>query len=75
VNRAWVDLAALLLSMTGVPSRAIPPLPPDHVRVLRVLDGTTLVVARYAAPFKVLRLACILSLPSEGTRCAEPASA
>jgi endonuclease YncB( thermonuclease family) len=58
VNRVLVGLSALLLSITGVPSRAIPPPPPDDVRVVKVLDATTIVVTPYGDPFTV-RLACI----------------
>jgi endonuclease YncB( thermonuclease family) len=59
-NRSLVALFSLLLSMTGATSRAIPPPPPDDVRVVRVLDGNTIVVIPYGQPFKV-RLACIHS--------------
>lgn len=55
---AALGLSALLLSMTGVPSRAIPPPPPDDVRVVKVLDGNTIIVTPYGDPFTV-RLACI----------------
>lgn len=58
VNRAFFGVSALLLSMTGAPVLAIPPPPPDDVRVVSVLDGTTIVVTPYGDPFKV-RLACI----------------
>ncbi|MGB7563408.1 MAG: hypothetical protein WBM08_01515 [Prochlorococcaceae cyanobacterium] len=44
--------------MTGVPSHAIPPPPPDEVRVVQVLDGNTIIVTPYGDPFTV-RLACI----------------
>lgn len=58
VNRALVGVSALLLSMTGAPVLAIPPPPADDVRVVKVLDGRTIVVTPYGDPFKV-RLACI----------------
>ncbi len=58
VNRALAGLSALLLSMTGVPSRSIPPPPPDDVRVVKLLDGNTIIVTPYGDPFTV-RLACI----------------
>ncbi len=58
VNRPLVGVSALLLSMTGAPVLAIPPPPADDVRVVRVLDGRTIVVTPYGDPFKV-RLACI----------------
>lgn len=60
MNRAFVGLSVVLLSSPGAPVRAIPPPPPDDVRVVRVLDGTTIVVAPYGDPFQV-RLACIRS--------------
>ncbi len=60
MNRAFVGLSVVLLPITGAPVRAIPPPPPDDVRVVRVLDGTTIVVAPYGDPFQV-RLACIHS--------------
>lgn len=58
VNRTLVGVAALLLSMSGAPVLAIPPPPPNDVRIVRVLDGHTIVVTPYGDPFKV-RLACI----------------
>jgi endonuclease YncB( thermonuclease family) len=60
MNRAFMALSALLLSITGVTVGAIPPPPPDDVRIVRVLDGNTIVVTPYADPFSV-RLACIHS--------------
>jgi endonuclease YncB( thermonuclease family) len=44
--------------MGAAPVRAIPPPPPDDVRVVRVEDGHTIVVTPYGDPFPV-RLACI----------------
>ncbi len=58
MNRTLVRVFALLLSMTGAPVLAIPPPPADDVRVVKVLDGRTIVVIPYGDPFKV-RLACI----------------
>jgi endonuclease YncB( thermonuclease family) len=58
MNRAVVGLSALLLSVPGAPVVAIPPPPPDDVRVVKVLDGNTVLVTPYGDPFKV-RLACI----------------
>jgi endonuclease YncB( thermonuclease family) len=58
--RAVVGLSALLLSLAGGPVLAIPPPPPDDVRIVRVLDGNTVLVTPYGDPFKV-RLACIHS--------------
>jgi endonuclease YncB( thermonuclease family) len=60
MNRAVVGLSALILSITGATVRAIPPPPPDDVRIVRVLDGNTIVVTPYGDPFRV-RLACIHS--------------
>jgi len=60
MNRAFMALSALLLSITGVTVGAIPSPPPDDVRIVRVLDGNTIVVTPYADPFSV-RLACIHS--------------
>ncbi len=60
VNRPLVGVSALLLSMSGSPVLAIPPPPPNDVRVVEVLDGHTIVVTPYGDPFKV-RLACIRS--------------
>jgi endonuclease YncB( thermonuclease family) len=58
MQRAVVGLALLLLPITGTTVRAIPPPPPDTVRIVRVLDGNTVVVTPYGDPFMV-RLACI----------------
>ncbi len=58
VNRPLVGVSALLLSMTGAQVLAIPPPPADDVRVVKVLDGSTIVVTPYGDPFKV-RLACL----------------
>ncbi len=58
MNRPLVGVSALLLSMTGAPVLAIPPPPADDVRVVKVLDGRTIVVTPYGDPFKV-RLACL----------------
>jgi hypothetical protein len=44
MNRIVGDLSALLLSLAAGPVVAIPPPPPDHVRVVRVLDGNTMLV-------------------------------
>ena len=60
MKRAVLCLSALLLSLTGAAVRAIPPPPPDDVRILRVLGGNLVMVAPYGDPFKV-RLACIHS--------------
>lgn len=51
MHRTAVDLSALLLSITGASALAIPPSPPDDVRVVQVLDGHTNVVAPYGDPF------------------------
>ncbi len=58
MNRPLVGVSALLLSMTGAPVLAVPPPPPNDVRVVKVLDGRTIVVTPYGDPFKV-RLACL----------------
>jgi endonuclease YncB( thermonuclease family) len=58
MNRIVVGLPVLLLSMGGAPLLAIPPPPPDAVRVVKVVDGNTIVVTPYGDPFTV-RLACI----------------
>jgi endonuclease YncB( thermonuclease family) len=62
MNRCLVALFVLLLPITGAPGLAIPPPPPDDVRIVRVLDGTTILVMPYGSPFK-LRLACIYPPP------------
>jgi len=58
MNRIVVGLPVLLLSMGGAPLLALPPPPPDAVRVVKVVDGNTIVVTPYGDPFTV-RLACI----------------
>lgn len=58
MKRPLAGVSALLLSMTGFPVHAIPPPPADDVRVVKVLDGRTIVVTPYGDPFKV-RLACL----------------
>jgi micrococcal nuclease len=58
MNRIVLGLPILLLSIGAAPVRAIPPPPPDDVRVVKVLDGNTIVVTPYGDPFTV-RLACI----------------
>jgi endonuclease YncB( thermonuclease family) len=58
MNRAVLALFFLCLLMVGTTVRAIPPPPPDDVRILKVLDGNTIVVTPYGDPFQV-RLACI----------------
>lgn len=60
MNRAFVGLSAVLLPISEATVHAIPPPPPDDVRILSVVDGTTIVVAPYGDPFQV-RLACIHS--------------
>ncbi|MCS5699303.1 thermonuclease family protein [Cyanobium sp. FGCU-52] len=50
-------LVFLLLLAPAFPSGAVPPPPPDDVRVVRVIDGNTVVVTPYGDPFKV-RLSC-----------------
>ena len=57
---AFVALFVLSLPMAGTIVRAIPPPPPDDVRIVKVLDGNTIVVTPYGDPFQV-RLACIHS--------------
>ncbi len=57
---AFVALFVLSLPMAGTTVRAIPPPPPDDVRIVKVLDGNTIVVTPYGDPFQV-RLACIHS--------------
>jgi endonuclease YncB( thermonuclease family) len=58
MNRPVLGLSALLLFLAGEPVLAIPPPPPDDVRVVRVIDGNTVLVTPYGDPFKV-QLACI----------------
>jgi endonuclease YncB( thermonuclease family) len=58
MNRAIGGLFFLFLPMVGTTVRAVPPPPPDDVRIVRVLDGNTILVTPYGDPFKV-RLACI----------------
>ena len=41
MNRAVLALSALLLSNTGVTVRAVPPPPPDDVRIVRLLQPGT----------------------------------
>ena len=60
MNRAVLGFFFLCLPMVGTMVRAIPPQPPDDVRIVKVLDGNTIVVTPYGDPFKV-RLACIHS--------------
>ncbi len=60
MRRVLAGLSVMALAMSVVPVRAIPPPPPDDVRVVRVLDGNTIVVTPYGDPFTV-RLACIHS--------------
>jgi len=62
MNRIVVGLPVLLLSSWGAPVHAIPPPPPDDVRVVKVVDGNTIVVTPYGDPFTV-RLACIKAPP------------
>jgi endonuclease YncB( thermonuclease family) len=50
-------LASLLLLAPAFPAGAVPPPPPDDVRVVRVIDGNTVVVTPYGDPFDV-RLSC-----------------
>ena len=60
MNRAVLTLFCLCLPMVGTTVRAIPPPPPDDVRIVKVIDGNTIVVTPYGDPFQV-RLACIHS--------------
>jgi len=60
MKRAVLALCFLCLPMVGTTVRAIPPPPPDDVRIVKVLDGNTIVVTPYGDPFQV-RLACIHS--------------
>ncbi len=57
---ACLGLFVLCLPMAGTIVRAIPPPPPDDVRIVKVLDGNMIVVTPYGDPFQV-RLACIHS--------------
>ena len=58
----------------GATVRAIPPPPPDDVRIVSVLDGNTIVVSAYGDPFKV-RLACIHSPQLDEGRAGQAAKA
>jgi endonuclease YncB( thermonuclease family) len=60
MNRALRGLFLLFLPMVGTIVRAIPPPPSDDVRIVKVLNGNTIVVTPYGDPFQV-RLACIHS--------------
>ena len=60
MNRAIGGLFFLCLPMVGTIARAIPPPPPDDVRIVRVIDGNTIIVTPYGDPFQV-KLACIHS--------------
>jgi endonuclease YncB( thermonuclease family) len=60
MNRTLGGLFLLFLPMVGTIVRAIPPPPPDDVRIVKVLNGNTIVVTPYGDPFQV-RLACIHS--------------
>ena len=60
-NLRGVGSSLLVLAMMMGTVRAIPPPPPDDVRIVRVLDGNTILVSAYGDPFKV-RLACLHSL-------------
>jgi endonuclease YncB( thermonuclease family) len=60
MNRILGGLFLLFLPMVGTTVRAIPPPPPDDVRIVKVLNGNTIVVTPYGDPFQV-RLACIHS--------------
>jgi endonuclease YncB( thermonuclease family) len=53
-------LASLLLLAPALPAAAVPPPPADDVRVVRVIDGNTVVVTPYGDPFNV-RLSCSLA--------------
>lgn len=53
-------LSAWLLAFTGTSVQAVPPPPPDDVRIVSVLDGRTLMVTPYGDPFRV-RLACLMA--------------
>jgi endonuclease YncB( thermonuclease family) len=58
MDRAVLGLSALLLAISVANVHAIPPPPPDDVRIVRVIDGNTIVVTPSGDPFQV-RLACI----------------
>jgi len=60
MNRTLGGLFLLFLPMVGTTVRASPPPPPDDVRIVKVLNGNTIVVTPYGDPFQV-RLACIHS--------------
>jgi len=60
MNRTLGGLFLLFLPMVGTTVRAIPPPPPDDVRIVKVLNGNMIVVTPYGDPFQV-RLACIHS--------------
>jgi endonuclease YncB( thermonuclease family) len=60
MKRAFLGLFVLCLPIVGTTVRAVPPPPPDDVRIVKVIDGNTIVVTPYGDPFKV-RLACIHS--------------
>jgi len=60
MKRAFLGLFVLCLPIVGTTVRAIPPPPPDDVRIVKVIDGNTIVVTPYGDPFQV-RLACIHS--------------
>jgi endonuclease YncB( thermonuclease family) len=60
MKRAFLGLFVLCLPIIGTTVRAIPPPPPDDVRIVKVIDGNTIVVTPYGDPFQV-RLACIHS--------------
>lgn len=60
MNRAIGGLFFLCLPMVGTNVRAIPPPPPDDVRIVRVIDANTIIVTPYGDPFHV-RLACMHS--------------
>jgi endonuclease YncB( thermonuclease family) len=57
---AFLGLFVMCLPIVGTTVRAIPPPPPDDVRIVKVIDGNTIVVTPYGDPFQV-RLACIHS--------------
>ncbi|MBW4532137.1 MAG: thermonuclease family protein [Aphanothece saxicola GSE-SYN-MK-01-06B] len=61
-RRGIAGLTVLALAMSAAPVQAIPPPQPDDVRIVRVVDGHTIVVTPYGEPFTVW-LACIHSPP------------